>query len=88
MLKLLGIFLAGFVSDFLIVSYYKSISENKILVAVACNSFILITNVVFVRLQKTDDNLATAIFGLGQAAGIGLAITLHKYKTKHQILTK
>jgi hypothetical protein len=77
LLILLLYFAAGFISDFFVVKYYRAISQENIFAAMAFNSILMFTNIIFIGMVIDKDYLLTGTYVIGQNCGIAAAMKLN-----------
>jgi hypothetical protein len=77
MLTILLYFFVGFVSEYFIVKYYNALNREDILAAMAYNSILMFTNIIFIGMVIDKDYLLTGTYVIGQNCGIAAAMKLN-----------
>jgi hypothetical protein len=78
MLILLLYFAVGFVSEFFIVRYYNALHRQDIFAAMAYNSILMFTNIIFIGMVIDKNYILTGLYVIGQNCGIAAAMKFNR----------
>jgi hypothetical protein len=82
LLKLFAYFAAGLVSEYFLIKYYKSITQDAICAAIIFNMIIMNLNAYFINIVTHGNYFWTNVYVIGQSIGILIAFRKRKNENK------
>jgi hypothetical protein len=78
--KLIAYLIAGLVSEYFLIKYYKSITQDAIYAAIIFNAILMNLNAYFINIVTHGNYFWTNIYVVGQSIGILIAFRKRKHE--------